>query len=193
MQCCSSAINDYLMAIFDLTRLMNLWRKWNGVYWLNRTQTFVLLSLIFDDVIWFISQTVCSNRQSVNRSEHKIFFYVKCIMLSWYQLKSADCEKWVQSYILIVVNTKMWTIQLFVTFLNKKNIEYSKNNKYDYTTELSTTKGVPQGDLISPKLFTAAMENIFCTLDWNNQGLSTGLKAYNIKQWYTNEVPYFQK
>ena len=37
--------------------------------------------------------------------------------------------------------------------------------------KIKIKKGVCQGDTISPKLFTATLEDIFKTLDWENKGL----------------------
>ena len=37
---------------------------------------------------------------------------------------------------------------------------------------ISIKKGVRQGDTMSPKLFTAVLEQVFKTLDWEKAGLS---------------------
>ena len=43
-------------------------------------------------------------------------------------------------------------------------------------------KGVKQGDTISPKLFTASLEDIFRHLDWKNRGISiNGQRVSNLR------------
>ena len=41
----------------------------------------------------------------------------------------------------------------------------------DKTNIFKILKGVRQGDPISPKLFTAAMESVFRNLDWQSKGI----------------------
>ena len=38
------------------------------------------------------------------------------------------------------------------------------------SNEIPIRKGVQQGDTISPKLFTATVEDFFCNFDWSNRG-----------------------
>ena len=45
-------------------------------------------------------------------------------------------------------------------------------NLHEVSPEFSTTKGVRQGDSISPKLFTATLENVFRKLSWEGKGLN---------------------
>ncbi|KAL0819976.1 hypothetical protein ABMA28_007973 [Loxostege sticticalis] len=40
------------------------------------------------------------------------------------------------------------------------------------TRTITLRRGVRQGDVISPKLFTNALEDIFKTLDWTGQGIN---------------------
>ncbi|KAL0872137.1 hypothetical protein ABMA27_004554 [Loxostege sticticalis] len=43
-------------------------------------------------------------------------------------------------------------------------------------------RGVRQGDTISPKLFTAALENVFRKLDWSDKGISIdGERLNNLR------------
>ena len=41
------------------------------------------------------------------------------------------------------------------------------------TNKINIRRGVRQGDTISPKLFTAALESIFRELTWETRGLKT--------------------
>ena len=41
-----------------------------------------------------------------------------------------------------------------------------------FTAEIKVAKGVRQGDMISPKLFTASLESIFCKTDWERKGIN---------------------
>ena len=40
------------------------------------------------------------------------------------------------------------------------------------SNEIPISKGVREGDTISPKLFTATLEDLFCNFDWSNSGVS---------------------
>ncbi|CAH2240915.1 jg9651 [Pararge aegeria aegeria] len=43
----------------------------------------------------------------------------------------------------------------------------------DQTTKpIQLQRGVRQGDVFSPKLFTAALEDVFKLLDWNGLGIN---------------------
>nr|ADI61810.1 endonuclease-reverse transcriptase [Bombyx mori] len=42
----------------------------------------------------------------------------------------------------------------------------------DQTRPIQLRRGVRQGDIISPKLFTNALEDVFKTLDWNGRGIN---------------------
>ena len=49
------------------------------------------------------------------------------------------------------------------------------------SNEIPIRKGVRQDDTISPKLFTASLEDLFRNLDWSNRGVSiSGSKIYNL-------------
>ena len=49
------------------------------------------------------------------------------------------------------------------------------------SNEIPIRKGVRQGDTISPKLFTATLEDLFRSLDWSNRGVSiNGNKLSNL-------------
>ena len=41
-------------------------------------------------------------------------------------------------------------------------------------------KGVRQGDTISPKLFTATLEDLFRNFDWSNRGVSINEAKFQI-------------
>ena len=50
------------------------------------------------------------------------------------------------------------------------------------SNEIPIRKGVRQGDTISPKLFTASLEDLFRNFDWSNRGVSiTGNKLSNLR------------
>ena len=52
----------------------------------------------------------------------------------------------------------------------------------DTSNKIPLCKGVRQGDTISPKLFTASLEDIFKKLDWENRGVSIhGKKLNNLR------------
>ena len=40
------------------------------------------------------------------------------------------------------------------------------------SNEIPIRKGIRQGNTISPKLFTATLEDLFCNFDWSNCGVS---------------------
>jgi hypothetical protein len=80
-----------------------------------------------------------------------------------------------------------------LTSLEQQNIEEVYINtlagiyKNSYTTtklhkesaHIPICKGVRQGDTISPKLFTAGLENIFQSLSWEDKGISINGKRLN--------------
>ena len=47
---------------------------------------------------------------------------------------------------------------------------------YDGTDLIPVNRGVRQDDMISPKLFTTALKNIFKTLDWEKAGININSK-----------------
>ena len=50
------------------------------------------------------------------------------------------------------------------------------------SNESPIRKGVRQGDTISPNLFTATLEDLFCNCDWSNRGVSiNGNKLSNLR------------
>ena len=50
------------------------------------------------------------------------------------------------------------------------------------SNEIPIRKGVRQGDTISPKLFTATLEDLFRNFDWSNRGVSiNGNKLSNLR------------
>lgn len=50
---------------------------------------------------------------------------------------------------------------------------------HEKTNKFKLERGVRQGDTISPKLFTLALENIFKKLDWSNMGININGKFLN--------------
>lgn len=58
---------------------------------------------------------------------------------------------------------------------------------HEYTDPVKIKRGVRQGDPISPKLFTLAMEDIFKTLNWENKGiLINGERLNNLR--YADDI-----
>ena len=50
------------------------------------------------------------------------------------------------------------------------------------SNEIPIRKGVRKGDTISPKLFTATLEDLFRNFDWSNRGVSiNGSKLSNLR------------
>ena len=50
------------------------------------------------------------------------------------------------------------------------------------STEITICKGERQGDTISPKWFTATLEDLFHNFDWSNRGFSiNGNKTSNLR------------
>ena len=54
--------------------------------------------------------------------------------------------------------------------------------QYIESNEILICKGVRQGDTISPKLFTATLEDLFPNFDWSNRGVSIKRNkfSYNV-------------
>ena len=47
------------------------------------------------------------------------------------------------------------------------------------TNPIKINRGVRQGDSISPKLFTATLENVFKNLNWEGKGVNIDGKMFN--------------
>ena len=59
---------------------------------------------------------------------------------------------------------------------------YATTNLHKESNPIPIRKGVRQGDTISPKLFTASLEDIFRDLDWEQKGISiNGTRLNNLR------------
>ncbi|XP_023221813.1 kinesin-like protein KIF21B [Centruroides sculpturatus] len=64
------------------------------------------------------------------------------------------------------------------TLANMYREAKAKVKIYDDTPEFPTTKGIRPGDSISPKLFTATLENVFRKIDWRNKAVNKSFALF---------------
>lgn len=63
---------------------------------------------------------------------------------------------------------------------------------YELTNKINAGRGVRQGDLISPKLFTLVLEDIFKKLKWENKAINIqGEQLSNLR--FADDVVIFGK
>lgn len=86
-----------------------------------------------------------------------------------YEKAFDSVEHWAVFHALKRSNVDDRYVQVIKDIYSKATLQISL---HELTDPIKMSRGVRQGDTISPKLFTSALEDMFRTIDWSNKGIN---------------------
>ncbi|XP_050312881.1 uncharacterized protein LOC126747946 [Anthonomus grandis grandis] len=101
--------------------------------------------------------------------------------------KAFDSELWVMNNARIDSRYK----QLLKHIYENATITVKISEEIE-TNKMQIKRGVRQGDTISPKLFTLALEGVFKTLDWNERGIKIDGKHLSLLRFADDIILFSQ-